>query len=132
MKKRYHFHDLTYYYKGNSASQKFDSFDNVFILFDKIKNCKIMLENAKKKKCFNSDLEEIKKGNPEKNSDHKKNTLYNINMLYKLTQAVISFMMIIFSIISEWLNKLIKGEGLKILTHKQMHQRLQKCRSERR
>ena len=25
-----------------------------------------------KKKCFNSDLEEIKKGNPEKNSDHKK------------------------------------------------------------
>ena len=53
-------------------------------------------------------------------------------MLYKLTQAVISFMMIIFSIISEWLNKLIKGEGLKILTHKQMHQRLQKCRSERR
>ena len=85
-----------------------------------------------KKKCFNSDLEEIKKGNPEKNSDHKKNTLYNINMLYKLTQAVISFMMIIFSIISEWLNKLIKGEGLKILTHEQMHQRLQKCRSERR
>ena len=85
-----------------------------------------------KKKCFNSDLEEIKKGNPEKNSDHKKNTLYNINMLYKLTQAVISFMMIIFPIISEWLNKLIKGEGLKILTHKQMHQRLQKCRSERR
>ena len=131
MKKRYYFHDLTYYYKGNSASQKFDSFDNVFILFDKIKNCKIMLENAKKK-CFNSDLEEIKKGNPEKNSDHKKNTLYNINMLYKLTQAVISFMMIIFSIISEWLNKLIKGEGLKILTHKQMHQRLQKRRSERR
>ena len=54
-----------------------------------------------KKKCFNSDLEEIKKGNPEKNSDLKKNTLYNINMLYKLTQAVISFMMIIFSIISE-------------------------------
>ena len=93
-----------------------------------IKKCK----KKKKKKCFNSDLEEIKKGNPEKNSDHKKNTLYNINMLYKLTQAVISFMMIIFSIISEWLNKLIKGEGLKILTHKQMHQRLQKCRSERR
>ena len=72
MKKRYYFHDLTYYYIGNSASQKFDSFDNVFILFDKIKNCKIMLENAKKKKRFNSDLEEIKKGNPEKNSDHKK------------------------------------------------------------
>ena len=32
--------------------------------------------------------------------------------------------MIMFSIISEWLNKLIKGEGLKILTHKQMRQRL--------
>ena len=73
MKKRYYFHDLTYYYIGNSASQKFDSFDNVFILFDKIKNCKIMPENAKKKKKrFNSDLEEIKKGNPVKNSDHKK------------------------------------------------------------
>ena len=66
----------------------------------------------------------MKKENPEKNSDHKKNTLCNINMLYKLTQAVISFMMIMFSIISEWLNKLIKGEGLKILTHKQMRQRL--------
>ena len=45
-------------------------------------------------------------------------------MLYKLTQTVISFMMIIFSIISEWLDKLIKREGLKILTHKQMLQRL--------
>ena len=43
---------------------------------------------------FNSDLEKMKKENPEKNSDHKKNTLCNINMLYKLTQAVISFMMI--------------------------------------
>ena len=50
MKKIYDFDDLTYYYNGNSASQKFDSFDNVFTLFDKIKNCKIMLENAKKKK----------------------------------------------------------------------------------
>ena len=45
-------------------------------------------------------------------------------MLYKLTQAVIIFVMIIFSIISEWLNKLIKRKGLKILTHKQMLQRL--------
>ena len=45
-------------------------------------------------------------------------------MLYKLTQTVISFLMIIFSIISEWLDKLIKGEGLKIWTHKQMLQRL--------
>ena len=73
MKKIYDFDDLTYYYNGNSASQKFDSFDNVFILFDKIKNCKIMLENSKKKKKrFNWDLEEIKKGNPVKNSDHKK------------------------------------------------------------
>ena len=59
------------------------------------------MQKKKKKKWFNSDLEHIKKGNPEKNSDHKRNTWYNINMLYKLTEAVISFMMIVFSIISE-------------------------------
>ena len=43
MKKIYDFDDLTYYYNGNSASQKFDSFYNLFKLFYNIKNFKIML-----------------------------------------------------------------------------------------
>ena len=50
MKKRYHFHYLTYYYKDNSASQKFDSFDNVFILFYNIKIIKKFYKMKKKKK----------------------------------------------------------------------------------
>ena len=47
--KKISFDYLTYYCKGNSASQKFDNFHNTFISFDKIVNGKIVLWNAKTK-----------------------------------------------------------------------------------
>ena len=55
--------DLAYYYKDNSAPQKFDNFDNGVISFDKIKNVKIMLKDKKKnnQNRFSSDLNEIRK-----------------------------------------------------------------------
>ena len=51
-----------YYYKSHNAPKKFNNFDNAFILFDKIKNGKIMLEDSKtNQNRFRLDLAEIKK-----------------------------------------------------------------------
>ena len=61
------FDDLTNYYKGNWAPQKFDNFDNAFILFDKIKNGKIILQDTKaNQNRFRSDINEINNENPKK------------------------------------------------------------------
>ena len=48
LSKQIDFNNLKYHYKGNNVTQKFDNFDNAFVLFDKIKNGKITLEYAKK------------------------------------------------------------------------------------
>ena len=38
---------LTYCYNGPTTDDNFDDFDNTFILFDKIKNGEIILQDAK-------------------------------------------------------------------------------------
>ena len=38
---------LTYRYNGPTNDDNFDDFDNTFILFDKIKNGEIILQDAK-------------------------------------------------------------------------------------
>ena len=62
LNKKINFDDLMYYYKSHYAPQKFNDFVNAFILFDKIKNDKIMLEESKaNQNRFRLDLAEIKK-----------------------------------------------------------------------
>ena len=74
---------------------------------------------------FKSELGEIKKGNKKENrSKEQQSTLYNIEMLYKARNNVIKFYDDYYSMVSEAKHKAAKGTGLKILTPKQMLQRL--------
>ena len=62
----------------------------------------------------------VKKGRPK----DKKITLYNIEILYKARNSVIEIFDDYYSVLSESKLKATKGAGLKILTPKQMLQRL--------
>ena len=70
---------------------------------------------------FKSNLGEIEKGNNKKRSKEQENALYNIEMLYKARNEGIKLYDDYSSKASEAKNK---GKGLKILTPKQLRQRL--------
>ena len=67
---------------------------------------------------FKSGLREIKKGNNKKRSIEQKNTLYNIEMLYKARNKAINVYDDYSSMLSEAKIKVTKGTGLKLLTPK--------------
>ena len=71
---------------------------------------------------FKSYIGEIKKENKRHISKEQKNTLYNIEMLYKARNEAIKFYDDYALMMSE--AKATKGTGPKILTPKQMLQRL--------
>ena len=73
---------------------------------------------------FKPNINDIKKGNKKYRSKEQKNALYNIEMLYKATNSVIEVFDDYSSMLSEAKLKATKGTGLKILTPKQMLQRL--------
>ena len=82
--KKVNHNDLVYKYKGDSPDEKFDKYDNVLNLIDKIKDGKIRILDVKNDQAiFKSNLGEIKKGNNKKSSREQKNALFNIEMLYK-------------------------------------------------
>ena len=117
--------DLTY--KGKFAGTKFDEFDNALSIINKIRDGKEDLAKVKKNQPeFKFDLGEIKKG--AKKSKERKNTIYNIEMLYKARNEAIKFYDDYSLMMSEAKSKAkqneTKGTGLKILTPKQMLQRL--------
>ena len=111
-----------YWYKAKTADEKFDEFDNALDIINKIRDGKTDLANQQKFKSF---LGEIKKGNK---SNEQKNTLYNIEMLYKARNEAIEFYDDYSLMMSETKYKAkqneTKGVGLKILTPKQVLQRL--------
>ena len=66
-------------------------------------------------------LGDIKEG-PKKSKDHK-NTIYNIELLYKARKEAIKFFDDYSSLVSDAKNKvknITSGKGLKILTPRQM------------
>ena len=117
--------DLIYRCKGFTADENFNEFDNAFSLLNKIRAGKISLSDAKNDQAeFKSNLSEIKKGNKKHRLKDLKNILYSIEMLYKARSKVIEFFDDYSSMVSEVKIKATKGTGLKILTPKQMLQRL--------
>ena len=81
------------------------------------------LEEAKKlQNVFKSYLNKISKG--KQKSKEQKSVLENTKFLYKPREAVIKLFNDYSSIVSEVKYKSIHGEGLKILTPKQILQRL--------
>ena len=118
-KKKVDSDDLIYRYKGNTADVKFNEFDNALDIIDKIRDVKIDLVNVKNnQEKLKSYLGEIKKGNKKHRSKVQKNTLYNIEMLYKARNEAIKFYDDYSLMMSEARTKATKGTGLKILTPK--------------
>ena len=92
--KRVNSKNLIYRYKGNTPDAKFDGFDNAINIINKIRDGKKELTNVEKnQEKFKLLLSEIKKGS--KKSQEQKNTLYNIEMLYKARKKLLTFMMVI-------------------------------------
>ena len=105
-----------------TADAKFDKFDNALGIINKIRDDKTHLPDVKNnQQKFKSYLGEIKKGNKSKD---QKNTLFNVEMLYKARNEAIKFYDDYSLMMSEAKTKATKGTGLKILTPKQMLQRL--------
>ena len=119
--------DLIYRYKGNTADVKFDKFDNALDIINKIQNDEISLADVKTNQGkFKTYLGEIKKGNKKHKSKEQKNTLHNIEILYKARTEASKFYGDYSSMISEakTKSKATKATRLKILTPKQMLHRI--------
>ena len=85
----------------------------------KIRHGKIDLSDERNnQEKFKSYLGEIKKGNKKHRSKVQKNTLYNIEMLYKARNEAIKFYDDYSSMMSETKYRATKGTGLKVLTPK--------------
>ena len=118
---------MIYRYKSNTADVNFNKFDNTFSIIDKIRDGKTDLADVKNnQEKFKSYLEEIKKRNKKHKSKVQKNTLQNIEMLYKARNEAIKFYDDYSLMMSEAKTKAksTKGTRVKILLPKQMLQRL--------
>ena len=117
--------NLIYRYKGYTVNVKFGEFDNALNIINKIQNGEIDLANVKNnQEKLKTYLGEIKKGNKKHISKEQKNTLCKIESLYKARSEAIKFHDDYYLMMSEAKYKATKGTGLKILTPKQMLQRL--------
>ena len=118
-----HHDDLRYNFKGDSAKKIFDDFDNVVEHFRKIQSGEMKLEDAKElQNIFTSNLKNMPRGRLE--SKDRQNTLKNIKLLYESRQTVIKLFNYYSSISSEAKHKAKYRKELKILSPKQMLQRL--------
>ena len=118
--------NLIYKYKSNINDVNFNNFDNALDIVNKIRDGKKELTNVKKnQEKFKSLLSEIKKSG--KKSKEQKNTLDNIEILYRAKNEAIKFYDDYSLMMSEAKTKAknqTSGKGLKILAPKQMLQRL--------
>ena len=106
--------DLIYRYKGNTANAKLDGFDNALNIINKIQNGEISLSDVKNiQEKFKSYFGETKKENKKQRSKEQKNTLYNIEMLYRARNMAIKFYDNYSSMMSEAKAKATKGSDLK-------------------
>ena len=109
--KRININDLICRYKGRTGDEKFDEFDNALDIINNIRDGKTDLADVKKnQQKFNSFLGKIVKGNKSK---EQKNTLYNIEMLYKAKNEAIKFYENYSLMMSEAKVKKLKKQVLK-------------------
>ena len=109
--KRINSNDLIYRYKGRTGDEKFDEFDNTLDIINNIRDGKTDLADVKNnQQKFNSFLGKIVKGNKSK---EQKNTLYNIEMLYKAKNEAIKFYENYSLMMSEAKVKKLKKQVLK-------------------
>ena len=123
LSKQIDFHNLTYHYKGKTASKLFIAFKGPPGFYKNIREGYITLEKAEEKqKEFKSYINEIVKGS--KKSQDQKNVIKNTKTLYESPEKAIKLFDDYSRTVSEAKYKTEYGEDLKILTPKQMFQRL--------
>ena len=128
MRNKIDFDNLIYNFKGPTSSINFGKFGGPIYIYGHMKNGDITLQQAEKQQNdFGKELNEITSGNPK----HKSNSqLYtkNVKNLYDSRQKIIDLLNDNSRIRSKAFYKSkqneTEGKGLKILTPKQMLQRL--------
>ena len=120
------FNDLTYHFTGPSlASVDFIGLRGPLNIYHEIKNSNISIKKAKKdQKKFKSRLSKITSRNPKCRKEYQLDAIQNIKNLYNSRQKVINLFNDYAKTRSETMCKTKNGTGLKILTPKQMLQRL--------
>ena len=119
------FDNLFYHYKGPTDDKDFSIYNNAISIFDMIKNKEISLSHAEENQAnLKSNLADIKVDG-KKNSAQKK-LIKNVENFRDSRQAVIDFYKDYSSMVinAAYDAKQQKGTGLKLLTPKQMLQRL--------
>ena len=117
------YNNLNFEYVGPTKSVSFCKYMNSKQIFNAIRNNQIRFNKAKEKqKDFLKRLNDVKMG---KKSAEQKKVIDNFNKLYLSREEVINFFRYYFEILSEASYRAKQdGAGLKILTPKQMLQRL--------
>ena len=121
------FYDLTYKFKDSGIpSVRFIEYKGQNAIFKDIHDGNIILEDIEKKqKKLKSELGYIKQGNPRNRPEEQEKTINNIENLYNSREEVVKM----FNNYDKNISRNIydskqEGTGLKILTPKQMLQRL--------
>ena len=117
---------LLYTYKGNTADVDFSNFNGAIDTINKIASGDISLSKAINNQYkLKSELGKVKKGNTKRKSRKKLEVIKNVENLYNVRQATINFITEYTERVSEAKSRgKQEGKGLKILTPKQMVQRL--------
>ena len=123
LSKQINFKNLTYHYNGYATPKTLIVFKGPLGFYKNIKQGYITLEKPEEKqKEFKSEINKIVIGS--KKSEDQKNAIKNIKKLYGSREKVIKFFDDYSRIVSKAKYKTKYEEGLKILTPKQMLQRL--------
>ena len=123
------FDRLIYNFKGPTSSINFGKFGGSMYIYRHMKNGDTTLQQVEKQqKDFKKELNEVKSRNPKHKSNNQLNVIKNVKNLYDSRQKIIDLLNDNSKIRSEAIYKSkqneTKGKGLKILTPKQMLQRL--------
>ena len=126
MSKEINFDNLIYHFIGSSHSIRFTEFGVPMYTYNQLKNGDKTLSPAEEdQRKFRSDLGQISSGY--RKSEHQLNTIKNVKNLFNSRQNIINLLNDNSRIRSEAFSKANKkttGTGLKILTSKQLLQRL--------
>ena len=129
MSKEINYINLVYDFKGPTPLSKFTKFGRPTYTYNQLKNGEKTIQQVEEdQKKFNSELNEITSGNPKYKSEKQSYTTKSVRSIYDSRQKIISLLNDNVKIRSEAIYKSkqdeTKGTGLKIVTSKQMLQRL--------
>ena len=125
MRDKIDYSKLIYDFKGLTLPIDFAKFKGPIYIYDNIKDGKATLQQVEKQqKDFKNELNEIKSGNSKYQSDGQLYVIKNVEYLYNLRQKINDNSKIRSEAIYKSKQNETKGKGLKILTPKQMLQRL--------